>query len=107
MLRRSARVTCLVLTLSTLLLGVCPLAPAMTAASPHARQCPSKNMPAGHSCCASGHHQPALVRSGLENLFVISAPWVGTAAAARAANACFLTPLSESPPPGFHSVLRI
>lgn len=109
MLWRSARAACLVLVVSTFMPGVCPLAPAMSAASPHASHCPSKSMPAEHSCCVSGHHAPALVRSGLDSVVMVSAPapvrqTAATAGDQVAARGEFFT---SSPPWFSHSVLRI
>jgi hypothetical protein len=109
MLPRSARATCMVLVLSTVMLGVCPLAPALASPAAHGAQCPSKGMPAGHSCCVSGHHQPALLRSALEAVVVIFIPasgWQTTAAAAgRFAGLAAL--ITKSPPWFSRSVLRI
>ena len=66
---RVARTLYLLLALNLVLVGVCPLAPAMTPARVQGGGCRHEQLPASgqHSCCVTVHHQPALVRAAVEN----------------------------------------
>ena len=68
-----ARTLYLLLALNLVLVGVCPLAPAMTPARVQGGRCRHEQLPASgpHSCCVSVHHQPALVRAAVENCHAV------------------------------------
>jgi len=66
----------LLVMLDLVVMGICPLASATLLIPSHNGQCHHERVPAGgpDSCCVSVHHQPALVRTMLENSCTFQAP---------------------------------
>ncbi|HLX76691.1 MAG TPA: hypothetical protein VKR26_18220 [Terriglobales bacterium] len=100
-LRFRAATVCL-LALSVVLLGLCPLAPAMAAAPVHVPPCHSKVPASGpHSCCIVVHHQPALIRPALENNFALTAPPMIVSSRMERAQSLSVTASNNTPSPPF------
>ncbi|MGE5206426.1 MAG: hypothetical protein ACM3PW_12490 [Chlamydiota bacterium] len=109
-----ARTLYLLLALNLVLVGVCPLAPAMTPARVQGGGCRHEQLPASgqHSCCVTVHHQPALVRAAVENRHAIFGGGIVVQAASPAgrrlaAPVVVLAASLPSPPAFVLPILRI
>jgi hypothetical protein len=109
-----ARILYLLLALNLVLVGVCPLPPAMTPAQVQGGGCGHEQLPASgpHSCCVTVHHQPALVRGTVENVHAVFGGGIVALAASHpgqkfAATAVVLAASPPSPPASVLPILRI
>jgi hypothetical protein len=105
-----AKTICLLLVLSTLLLGLCPLAPAKASAPAGSGPCQHEHVPASspHSCCVSVHHQAVLVRAMVEDSHAVAVSPCLVKPLIQTTNVVAATTINlAASPPLLSSVLRL